>query len=158
MTKSPQKHYWLMKSEPSAYSIDDLARDKKTAWECVRNYQARNFMLHDMKLGDSILFYHSSAEPSGIVGLAEVLSPARPDKTQFEKKSEYFDPKATQAEPRWFCVDVGFQRKFSKVITLDDLHKQAALKDMMVLKRGQRLSIQPVTELEFATIEKMASP
>ncbi len=151
------KRYWLMKSEPSAYSIDDLAREKASPWECVRNYQARNFMLHDMKVGDEVLFYHSNAEPTGIAGLAKVGSEPKPDKTQFDRKSEYFDPKATKESPRWHCVDVNFVEKFPRVLDLSLLREQKSLKDMMLLRKGSRLSIQPVTAEEFACILKLAA-
>ena len=151
------KRYWLLKSEPGVYSIDHLAKDKKTDWECVRNYQARNFMLRDMQTGDEVLFYHSNAEPSGIAGLAKVNSGPKPDKTQFDKNSEYFDPKATQENPRWHCVEVSFVKKFASVITLDQLRKPKELAEMQVLKKGQRLSVQPVTEAEFRSILKISA-
>ena len=100
--------YWLMKSEPDVFSIDDLKKQKQTTWDGVRNYQARNFMMNDMQVGDLVLFYHSNAKPPGIAGLATVSKKAEPDPTQFDKKSEYFDPKATKEKPRWFCVKVKF--------------------------------------------------
>lgn len=155
MAKKTAKRYWLMKSEPETYSIENLARDTTTAWGCVRNYQARNFMLHEMKLSDQVLFYHSNSEPSGIAGLAQVASLAKPDKTQFDKKSDYFDPKATLTAPRWFCVDVSFVQKFPQILSLNELRSKKELKDMLLLKRGQRLSIQPVAEAEFEYILKM---
>jgi predicted RNA-binding protein with PUA-like domain len=149
------KRYWLMKSEPDVFSIDDLNRDRNTWWEGVRNYQARNFMLHDMNVGDEVLFYHSNAEPSGIAGTAVVTKAATPDPTQFDKKSEYHDPKSTPENPRWQCVQIGQAKKFPKFISLDELRANAALKNMMVLKKGQRLSVQPVTPEEFALVKKM---
>ena len=141
-----------MKTEPGVYSIEHLKKDQKTWWEGVRNYQARNFMSKSMKIGDQVVFYHSNAEPSGIAGLATVCSAAKPDPSQFDKKSEYFDPKATLEKPRWFCVQVQFQNKFPQILALSDLKTEKKLKDMMLLKKGQRLSIQPVSEIEFKTI------
>lgn len=149
------KQYWLMKSEPDVFSIDDLKRDQTTWWEGVRNYQARNFMSQQMKVGDEVLFYHSNAEPSGVAGIAKVTKAAAADPSQFDKKSEYFDPKASKDKPIWFCVQVGFVARFSEVISLDDLRGEKSLKDMFVLKKGQRLSVQPVTAAEFATVRKM---
>lgn len=157
MTAHNTKKYWLMKSEPGTYSIENLALDKKTWWECVRNYQARNFMMNDMLVGDEVLFYHSNAEPSGIAGLAKVCSLAEADRTQFDKKSEYYDPKSTPENPRWKCVQVEFVKKLPRVIALDELRKNSKLGEMMLLKKGQRLSIQPVTEKEFSEIIKMAA-
>src|SRR5690606_27389126 len=112
------KNYWLMKSEPEVFSISDLERDGRTLWEGVRNYQARNFMMNDMKVGDEVLFYHSNAEPPGVAGIAQVSSAAVPDPTAFDKKSEYFEPKATKENPRWFCVEVKFVKKFKAVLPL----------------------------------------
>lgn len=149
--------YWLMKSEPEVFSIDDLAKKKTSLWDGVRNYQARNYMTQDMKPGDQVLFYHSNAEPPGVAGIATVASEAQPDPAQFDKKSEYFDPKATKENPRWHCVTVGFVEKFPRVIALDELKSKAALKDMMVIKKGQRLSIQPVTQKEFQAVKEMAT-
>jgi predicted RNA-binding protein with PUA-like domain len=141
-----------MKSEPEVYSIDDLAADKKTWWEDVRNYQARNFMMNDMQLGDVVLFYHSNAEPPGIAGLAEVCEKAQPDQNQFDKKSEYYDAKASPEKPIWFCVQVKFIKKFKKLLPLDSLKKEKQLSTMLLLKKGQRLSVQPVTKLEYQHI------
>ena len=144
-----------MKSEPDAFSIDDLKRLKKDAWSGVRNYQARNFM-KAMAPGDLAFFYHSSAETIGIAGLAKIVAKAHPDATQFDPKSPYFDPKATKAKPIWECVDVGFVRKFDRVIPLAELRGVKALKDMLLLQRGSRLSVQPVTGKEFEAIIKIA--
>jgi len=148
-------NYWLMKSEPDVYSIKTLKKDKTTWWEGVRNYQARNFMMKDMKVGDYVLFYHSNAEPPGVAGIAKVSSAAAPDKSQFDKKSEYFDPKATKEKPNWFCVQVEFVNEFSDIVSLDDLREEVALQDMLVLKKGQRLSVQPVDKKHFDTIKKL---
>lgn len=142
----PEKepHYWLMKSEPDVYSIDDLARDGKTAWTGVRNYQARNFMRDAMQIGDLIFFYHSNATPPGIAGLARVASAPYADPLQFDKKSEYYDARATRESPVWFLVDVAFERKFPHFIPLEALRADAKLAGLLLLKRGQRLSVQPV--------------
>lgn len=147
--------YWLMKSEPDVYGIETLKKDKTTWWEGVRNYQARNFMMKDMKEGDLVLFYHSNAEPSGVAGLAKVSRAAEPDKSQFDKKSEYFDPKATKEKPNWFCVQVEYVGQFPEIISLDDLRAEKSLTDMLVLKKGQRLSVQPVDKKHFDTIKKL---
>ena len=144
-----------MKSEPEVYSIDHLEKDTTTWWEGVRNYQARNFMLQNMELGDSVLFYHSNALPPGIAGVAKVTTLAQPDKTQFDKSSEYYDSAATPEKPRWNCVQVGFVSKFTNFITLDEIKKVKGLNGMLLLKKGQRLSIQPVTKNEFSLIAKM---
>jgi predicted RNA-binding protein with PUA-like domain len=148
---------WLMKSEPDVFSIDDLARKGPSLWDGVRNYQARNFMMNEMKVGDEILFYHSNAEPPGVAGLARVVSAAEPDPTQFDKKSEYYDPKATREKPRWFAIRAEFVEKFPRLISLDEIRGEKSLEKMLLIKRGQRLSIQPVTAKEFACIRKMAS-
>jgi predicted RNA-binding protein with PUA-like domain len=149
--------HWLMKSEPEVFSIDDLQRRGPSLWDGVRNYQARNFMMNDMHLGDEILFYHSSCEPPGVAGLAKVVALAEPDPTQFDKKSEYYDPKAKPDKPIWFCIRAQFVSKFRHLIPLEKLRAEKALKDMLLLKRGQRLSIQPVTPKEFAWVCKMAN-
>ncbi len=147
--------YWLMKSEPDVFSLDDLRKAKTTLWEGVRNYQARNFMVQAMKPGDFVLFYHSSAEPTGIAGLAKVASEAIPDPTQFDKKSDYFDPKSTNGEPRWACVKVSYVEHFTSFVSLESLRAEPLLQDMLVLKKGQRLSIQPVQLKEFEKIVQM---
>jgi predicted RNA-binding protein with PUA-like domain len=149
--------YWLMKSEPSVFSIDDLKAAKSTLWDSIRNYQARNFMMNDMKIGDQVLFYHSNAEPPGVAGVAEVVGLAEPDPTQFDKKSDYFDPKATRNKPIWFCVRLGFKSEFSELIPLEDIRTKKELADMLLLRKGQRLSIQPVTEKEFKCICQLAT-
>lgn len=141
-----------MKSEPDVFSIDDLCKSKTTWWEGVRNYQARNFMMKEMTAGDQVLFYHSNAEPSGIAGLAKVCQEAKPDLTQFDKKSDYYDAKSSKENPRWHCVQIQFVEKFPEILPLELLKKQEPLSDMQVLKKGQRLSVQPVTEKEFQFI------
>ena len=148
---------WLMKSEPHVFGIDDLARKpKKTSgWDGVRNYQARNFM-KAMKKGDRAFFYHSSVDPAGIAGIVEISREAYPDPTQFDPKSDYFEPRATAAAPVWFQVDVALVEKLPRLITLDELRGIPALKDMLLLRRGSRLSVQPVTPAEWAAILKAA--
>lgn len=144
--------YWLMKSEPSCYSIDDLKRDRVGVWDDVRNYQARNFMRDDMKKGDRVLFYHSSIEPAAIVGLAIVAKEAYPDPTQFEKGTYKHDPKSTQEKPRWVSVDLRFKEKFTEPLTLHELKLDPYFSDMLVVKRGVRLSVQPVSEKHYERI------
>ena len=144
-----------MKSEPLTYSIEHLKKDKKALWDGVRNYQARNFM-KSMNPGDQILFYHSNTKPPGISGLARVSKSAVPDPTAFDKNSPYFDPKSAKEKPRWFCVEVQFEKAFSNLFSLEDLRKEKPLKNMLVLKKGQRLSVQPVTKKEYDYIVKKA--
>lgn len=148
--------HWLMKSEPDVFSIDDLAAKGESLWDGVRNYQARNFMTNDMKVGDRVLFYHSSSEPPGVAGIAAVSRVASPDPSQFDKKSEYFDAKATKAKPIWFGVTVKFKEKFPRLVTLAEIRAEPRLKDMALLRKGQRLSIQPVTKEEFTLISRLA--
>jgi len=138
--------YWLMKSEPGEMSIDDLmaAPGSTVDWFGVRNYQARNFMRDQMQAGDGVLFYHSSCAEPGVAGLAEVVSGAYPDSTQFDAASHYYDPKATPEQPRWFCVDVRATEK-TPLLALKDMRAMPALEDMLVLQKGSRLSITPVT-------------
>ena len=145
--------YWLMKSEPDEFSIDDLvnAPDQKTPWFGVRNYQARNFMRDGRKVGDRVLFYHSSCPEPGIAGLAEVASDAYPDATQFDRKSDYYDPKSTREAPRWLNVDVRLLRK-TRLVPLPELREHPELADMVILRRGNRLSITPVTPMEWKFI------
>jgi len=148
--------YWLMKSEPDVFSIQDLAEKGSTLWDGVRNYQARNFMTQNMKVGDEILFYHSNAEPPGVAGLARVAGPAEPDPSQFDPKSPYYDPKATREKPRWFGVRVAFRERFPRLVSLHELRLHRELADMLVLKPGQRLSIQPVVAPHFRRICRLA--
>lgn len=148
--------YWLMKSEPDAFSIDDLQRVRNEPWTGVRNYQARNFMWKDMCIGDGVLFYHSNAKVPGIVGLATVASAAYPDPTQFDPESDYWDPKATAGNPRWFLVDVAFARKLNGIISLESLKANAGkLGDFILLNRGTRLSVLPVSKTQWQTILKL---
>lgn len=137
-------NYWLMKSEPEAFSIDDLKRKKTEAWDGVRNYQARNFMRDGMRPGDKVFFYHSNCNPPGIVGIAEVATDAYPDSSQFDPKSKYFDAGSSRDNPRWMLVDVKFVRKLKRTISLDELKSEQALVDMPLLRKGNRLSVMPV--------------
>ncbi|MCC5838881.1 MAG: EVE domain-containing protein [Opitutales bacterium] len=147
-----------MKSEPDVFSFEDLKSRPGSAslWDGVRNYQARNLMRDQMKKGDLVLFYHSSCAEPGVQGLAEVVSEkAVPDPTQFDEASEYFDPKATKEAPRWFCVKIGYREPFRQAVTLAAIKEEAALEDMLVRKRGQRLSVQPVEAVHFRRICEM---
>lgn len=144
-----------MKSEPDVFSIDHLKTKKKSGWDGVRNYQARNFMRDEMRKGDLVLFYHSSCEVPGVAGLARVCKESHPDPSQFENTSEYYDPKSTQVNPRWFMVEVEFVEKFDRVITLAELKSKKELETMPVVQKGSRLSINPVTEKEYKTILAM---
>jgi predicted RNA-binding protein with PUA-like domain len=143
--------YWLMKSEPSEFSIDDLARDGHVAWFGVRNYQARNFMRDQMKVGDGVLFYHSSCEEPGVAGLAAVSKLAYPDETQFEAGGKYFDAKATRENPRWFNVEVAFKRK-TRLLSIAEMRELPQLASMRILAKGNRLSITPVDPDEWKFI------
>ena len=148
------KRYWLMKSEPDEFSIDSLKKVGTEPWTGVRNYQARNFMMKDMRIGDGVFFYHSSTAVPGIAGIAEVTSEAYPDPTQFDKKSEYYDKGSTREDPRWFVVDVQLKRRLKRIITLDELraHADDALDGMLLLKRGNRLSITPISDAHWEFI------
>jgi predicted RNA-binding protein with PUA-like domain len=151
--------YWLMKSEPDEFSIDDLARapNRSSPWFGVRNYQARNFMRDAMRIGDGVLFYHSSCEVPGIAGLAQVASGPYPDETQFNRRSPYFDAKSTREDPRWVLVDVRLVRK-TRLMPLEEMRAIPALAQMVVLRRGNRLSITPVAPGEWAAIAKLLAP
>ena len=144
--------YWLMKSEPDTYSIDDLKRDGRDMWDGIRNYQARNMMRDDMRIGDKVFFYHSNCKEPGIVGIMKVASEPYADPTQFHPESKYYDPKSSEEDPRWLLVDVEFVRKLSRTITLTELKAQPLLDGMILLRRGNRLSIMPVDEQHWALI------
>ena len=150
-------NYWLMKSEPDTFGIDHLiAMPNQTEhWDGVRNYQARNMMRDDMKIGDQIFFYHSNTKVPGIVGIMEVVKEGYPDFTALNPESKYHDPKATEENPRWFMVDVMFKEKFADVISLDSLKNNPALSEMPLVRKGSRLSIMPVTEQQWLTILQM---
>jgi predicted RNA-binding protein with PUA-like domain len=149
------KRYWLMKCEPEAYTIDDLEQDGTATWEGVRNFQARNYMRDDMKPGDGVLFYASNAEPSGVTGVAEIARGGYPDPFAFEKGHKYFDPKSDPENPTWIMVDLRFVEKFPDVIPLAVLKETRGLADMMVVQKGSRLSVQPVTKKEFDIVVKL---
>ncbi len=137
--------YWLMKSEPDVYGIDDLERDGREKWDGIRNYQARNMMRDEMKVGDEVFFYHSSCAEPGVVGIARVASEPYPDPTQFDKRSKYYDPKSNKDDPRWCLVDLEFVRKTRRNISLADIKAAKDLDDMILTRRGNRLSIMPVS-------------
>ena len=148
-----KRNYWLMKSEPSAFSINDLMNlpGQTTCWDGVRNYQARNFM-RSMAIGDRVLFYHSNADPPAAVGIAEVVRTAYVDPTQFDRKDEHYDPESDPSVPKWDMVDIKYVRKFSRPLPLDQLRKESKLKGMFLLRKGSRLSVQPVTPAEWEHI------
>ena len=150
------RRYWLMKSEPTSFSIDDLmkAPSQTTGWDGVRNYQARNFM-RDMAVGDQVLFYHSNADPPAVMGIAEIVTTVYIDPTQFDKKDPHYDPESKPAQPRWEMVAIKYVRKFSRPLSLDQLRKEAPLKEMVLLRKGSRLSVQPVSPLEWKHILSM---
>ncbi|MCX7798104.1 MAG: EVE domain-containing protein [Melioribacter sp.] len=149
--------YWLMKSEPSVFSIDDLAKSKNqtTYWDGVRNYQARNYMRDEMKVGDKVIFYHSNAEPPAAVGICEVVKEAYPDFTAFDPKSKYYDPKSKKENPTWYMVDIKLVEKFNRPVSLEEIKKNPKLKNMKLVQRGNRLSVMPLTKNEFEEIVKM---
>jgi predicted RNA-binding protein with PUA-like domain len=151
--------YWLVKSEPDCFSIADLAaaKNQTTYWDGVRNYQARNFMRDDMRPGDRVLYYHSSAEPPAVVGTATIVKPGYPDFTAEDKSADHYDPKHTAKSPIWYMVDIRLDETFPRILPLEELREVTALKDMELLKRGSRLSVQPVREAEFDAIVKLAA-
>jgi predicted RNA-binding protein with PUA-like domain len=144
--------YWLMKSEPDVYGIEDLERDGREPWDGIRNYQARNMMRDDMKIGDEVFFYHSNCEQPGIVGIARVASEAYPDPTQFDKRSRYFDPKSDKDNPRWCLRDVEFVRRIGRTITLAELKARNDLDGLILTRKGNRLSIMPVSKAHWKKI------
>lgn len=143
--------HWLMKSEPDVFGIADLEKKRVEHWDGVRNYQARNHM-RAMKVGDRVLFYHSNASPPGVAGLARVCREAYPDFTSWDPKSHYYDPRSTPEAPRWSMVDVEFEERFARLVPLDELKTARGLEDMLVIRRGMRLSVQPVTRRQFDII------
>lgn len=156
--RSREPRAWLMKSEPSVFSIDDLAKAPAatTSWDGVRNYQARNLLRDEMRPGDRVLFYHSSAEPAGVAGVAEIVRDAYPDPTQFDPKSKYHDPDSPRDAPRWLCVDVRLVERFPALVTLGQIRAEPSLAAMDLLRRGNRLSVQPVRPEEFAAVLELA--
>lgn len=150
--------YWLLKTEPGAYSIQDLAAEPRqtTCWDGVRNYQARNYMRDDMKKGDRVLVYHSNAKPPAVVGTAVIVKESYPDHTAWDPQDKHFDPKSSADNPRWFMVDIKLEQQFDSPISLDDLRTMKVLKEMELLRKGSRLSVQPVRKKEFDAILKKA--
>jgi predicted RNA-binding protein with PUA-like domain len=157
MTAAPVRRYWLVKSEPDAFSFDDLlaSPDRTTCWDGVRNYQARNTMRDDMKRGDLVLFYHSSTEPAAIVGVAEVVREAYPDHTAFDEKDSHFDPKSRRDAPTWMMVDLRAVERFARPVTLAELRGTPGLEKMVLLQQGSRLSVQPVSAAEWEIVYRM---
>ncbi|MFT5037335.1 MAG: putative RNA-binding protein with PUA-like domain [Candidatus Azotimanducaceae bacterium] len=155
--RTQKENYWLMKSEPSCYSIDDLKRDGTEMWDGTRNYQVRNMMRDDMKIGDMALFYHSNAAEIGCVGVMKVVTEAYPDPTQFDPKSDHPDPKSKKENPTWLCVDVKFVKKLPRTVTLHELKADHFFDDMVVTQKGSRLSVQPVKKKHFEKIVKLAT-
>ena len=149
------KRYWLMKCEPDAYSIGDLARDGTTSWEGVRNYQARNFMRDDMKKGDGVLFYASNAAPSGVTGLATIARAGYPDRFAWKKGHHYFDEASTKDAPIWYSVDIAFVEAFAGTVSLETLKSTRGLEAMTVTRKGSRLSIQPVMKVEYDIVTRL---
>ena len=151
-----KKRYWLMKSEPGTYSIEDLKRDGKTCWDGVRNYQARNLMRDEMRVGDGVLFYHSREKPMGVYGIAEIVREAYPDDSAFDPQDKHYDPKSDPANPTWMMVDIGYVGMLETPVTLDMLKQTPGLEKMMVIQRGSRLSVQPVTKKEWDIVLGMS--
>ena len=151
------KKYWLFKSEPNDFSIDDLQNSigKKTYWDGIRNYQARNFIRDDMRKGDGVLFYHSNADPLSVVGYCEIVKEAYPDHTQFDPDNKHFDPTAKQKEPRWYMVDIKLSEIFKHPVTLKEIKEDPKLKDFRLVQRGNRLSVFPVNKKEWDEILRM---
>lgn len=154
---SKSGNYWLVKSEPDVFSIDDLssAVNQTTYWDGVRNYQARNYLRDSMKLGDQILYYHSNSDPSAVVGICKVVRTGYPDHTAFDPSDSHYDPKSSQASPTWYMVDVRFVEKFPRQLSLAELKKLPELKEMVLVQKGSRLSIQPVKPHEFSLIVQL---
>jgi predicted RNA-binding protein with PUA-like domain len=149
------RRYWLMKCEPAAYTIDDLARDGQTSWEGVRNYQARNFMRDEMQVGDGVLFYASNADPSGVTGLAEIVRAGYPDHFAWRQGHKYYDAASSEAAPVWYMVDVGYVERFPGTVALEVLKSTKGLQSMMVTQKGSRLSVQPATRAEYDIVTRL---
>ena len=149
------KKYWLIKSEGDCYSIDDLKKDRQSQWSGVRSYQARNFMRDEMSIGDLALFYHSNSKPSGVYGVAQVISKPHPDTTQFDSKDEHFDPRSSEENPIWMCVNFKFVSKLKHPISLQEIKINPKLEGMLVRRKGDRLSIQPVSQKHFDYLLKI---
>jgi predicted RNA-binding protein with PUA-like domain len=151
------ERYWLFKTEPSAYSFDDLVRDGVAEWDGVRNFQVRNWIRDDIKVGDGVLFYHSSTKPTGVVGTARVVRDAYPDHTAWDPESAHPDPKSTPDKPLWFMVDIAPDKRFNQIVTLDEMRLVPELAEMMALKRGNRFSITPVAREEFEAVVRLGT-
>jgi len=151
------KKYWLFKSEPGEFSIDDLKKSKTTCWDGVRNYQARNFLRDEIKKGDGVLFYHSNTDPNVIAGICEVVKEGYPDHTQFDPQNKHFFPGSKKDNPSWFMVDIKFVKEFKNHIPLQDIKENPKLKNMRLIQKGNRLSVMPVTKDEWDEIIKMGS-
>ena len=149
------KKYWLMKCEPAAYTIADLKRDGRTSWECVRNYQARNFMRDQMQEGDAVLFYASNADPSGVTGLATIARAGYPDHLSWKRGHKYFDAASTKEKPLWYMVDLAFEEEFAGTVPLETLKATPGLEDMKVIQKGSRLSVQPATKSEYDIVVRL---
>ena len=149
------RRYWLMKCEPEAYAIGNLERDRRTAWEGVRNYQARNLLRDDMQVGDGVLFYASNADPSGVTGLARIERAGFPDPSAWKKGHEYFDAASTPSSPVWYSVEIGFVERFAAIVPLATLKATRGLAKMMVVQKGSRLSIQPVSKAEYQIVVRL---
>lgn len=147
---------WLVKSEPDCYPFKQLEQDGRTMWDGVRNYQARNFMRDEMRIGDEVLFYHSSTAVPGVIGVARVASKPYPDPTQFDKSSEYYDPKATEAEPRWFLVDIEPVERLPRLVSLEEMKKDELLEGMTLLRKGNRLSVMPIENEHLVRVRQLA--
>jgi len=147
--------YWLFKSEPDAYSVDDLAEDGTAGWDGVRNYQARNLLRDEIQPGDLVLFYHSNAKPPGVVGVAEVVRGGHPDPTQFDPASPGYDPKSRPEAPRWYQVEIAFRARLPQMVTLQQIKEDPELREMMVARRGVRLSVQPVERAHFERVLRL---
>lgn len=156
--KSASRRYWLFKSEADCYSIEDLSREpnRSTFWDGVRNYQARNMLRDDIRVGDRVLFYHSNSDPLAIVGTCEVVRDGYPDHTAFDRGNRHFDPKSNPADPTWFMVDVKFMQRFPSPVTREVLKQQPELQGMVLLQKGSRLSVQPVTADEWEAVHRLA--
>ena len=149
------RRYWLMKCEPAAYTIEDLERDGRTSWEGVRNYQARNYLRDEMREGDGVLFYASNADPSGVSGIAQIVRAGYPDPYAWKKGHKYYDPDSRKDAPTWYTVDLGFVERFPGIVSLDTLRKTKGLENMVVTRKGSRLSVQPVTKAEYDIVVRL---
>ena len=149
--------HWLIKSEPDVFSIDDLAKSKTTHWDGVRNYQARNFIRDEIKIGDKVIFYHSNAEPPAAVGICEIIKEAHPDFSAFDPEDSHYDPKSKKDSPTWFMFNVKFVKKFSRPVSITEIKANKKLQKMSLVQRGNRLSVMPVTKDEFDEIVRMGN-